>query len=48
MKIISLAILPLYHPDHKQFEQGIINLAYCFCDDLLTILDHHQSSVDLI
>ena len=35
-------------PDHMSVEQGIINFAYCFGDDLLTILGHDWSCVDLI
>ena len=41
LKIISHFILFLYNPGRRAVEQGIINLAYWFGDDLLTIVDHH-------
>ena len=47
IEIISLLSLPLYHLGHRAVEQGLINLTYCFGDNLLTILYHHQYSVDL-
>ena len=45
--MISLWFLSLWHPDHRAVEQGTINLAYFFSDDLWTILDHHLCGVDL-
>ena len=46
--MISLFILSMTHLGHKAVEWGIINLDYCFGDNLLTMLDHHWSCNDLI